>query len=96
MLATMDEMVDDRFDRWKDRIHPEEIEKLMNLLGAIDELEGKILRLRYGIGGEGPYTLKVIGEQVGLTRERVRQIEVQALRKLKARIDASESGTKRL
>jgi len=41
-----------------------------------------VIRCRYGIGGEGTKTLTKIGEELGLTRERVRQLEVQALREL--------------
>lgn len=59
------------------------IQHLMNLLGEIDEREATILRLRYGLGGEDPMTLKQIGQRIGLTRERVRQIEHDALRKLR-------------
>lgn len=58
--------------------------RLGQVLGAIDEREATILRLRYGLGESGsePMTLKEIGKIVGLTRERVRQIEREALRKL--------------
>lgn len=59
------------------------IRHLMELLGDIDEREATILRLRYGLGGEEPMTLKQIGERIGLTRERVRQIEHEALAKLR-------------
>ena len=61
-----------------------EVERLKQLLRAIDEREALILRLRYGLEGGKPMTLKAIGEQLGLTRERVRQMEQDALRKLYA------------
>jgi RNA polymerase primary sigma factor len=59
-----------------------ELQRLKQLLLSIDEQEARILRLRYGLDGGEPMTLKAIGEKLGITRERVRQIEQQALRKL--------------
>lgn len=58
------------------------------LLEAIDDREAKILRLRYGLDGNEPLTLKEIGTHVGLTRERVRQIEIEALKKLNQRLES--------
>src|SRR3954464_12616758 len=68
----------------------DELKQLSTLLHKIDEREAKILRLRYGLDGNDPMTLKEIGQQIGLTRERVRQIEHEALRKLR---DAMAMGT---
>jgi RNA polymerase primary sigma factor len=65
----------------------EEIGVVLQLLEVIDEREAAILRLRYGLDGQEPLTLKQIGEQIGLTRERVRQLEIQALLKLHQRMD---------
>ena len=59
-----------------------EIEKIKTLLNAFDSREAIILRLRYGLIDGTPRTLKEIGLQLNLTRERVRQIENQALKKL--------------
>ncbi len=59
-----------------------ESELIQKLVGQLDEREAKILTLRYGLGDEEPMTLKNIGKHIGLTRERVRQIEGEALRKL--------------
>jgi RNA polymerase primary sigma factor len=59
-----------------------DLKKLVSLLETIDEREAKILKMRYGIGDKEPMTLKEIGKHVNLTRERVRQIENEALRKL--------------
>src|SRR2546421_2340710 len=61
----------------------DELRRLGELLDQIDEREAKILKLRYGLDGEDPMTLKEIGERIGLTRERVRQIEHETLRKLR-------------
>lgn len=62
----------------------DELERIDGMLSSIDERESHILRRRYGIGSERPMTLKEIGHELGLTRERVRQIENEALRKLHA------------
>jgi RNA polymerase primary sigma factor len=51
-------------------------------LSELDEKERKVLLLRFGLTGEEPKTLKEIGEAMSLSRERIRQIEAQALKKL--------------
>src|SRR5690606_3635090 len=52
------------------------------LLKEMDPREATILRLRFGLDGAEPKTLKEIGEVLSLTRERVRQIESEALKRL--------------
>lgn len=64
----------------------DEVALIYQLLESIDDREATILRLRFGLHGEEPLTLKEIGERVGLTRERVRQIEGEALQKLNGRL----------
>ncbi len=59
-----------------------QLEQLQRLLADLTDRESTILRLRHGLEGSTPLTLKEIGEKVGLTRERVRQIENQALSRL--------------
>ncbi|TWT69883.1 RNA polymerase sigma factor SigA [Crateriforma conspicua] len=54
----------------------------MELLDDLEEREAMVLKLRFGLVGDEPKTLKEIGETLGLTRERVRQIETDALRRL--------------
>jgi RNA polymerase primary sigma factor len=54
----------------------------MSLLGDLEDRESTVLKLRFGLGGVEPMTLKEIGAELGLTRERVRQIETEALRRL--------------
>ena len=60
----------------------DDLRQIMELLAKMDKREASVLRLRYGLTGEEPMTLKDIGDRLNLTRERVRQIEVEALRKL--------------
>lgn len=64
----------------------DDLETIQVLLEAIDEREATILRLRFGLTGEEPLTLKEIGQRIGLTRERVRQLEIQAIKKLNQRM----------
>ena len=52
------------------------------ILGRVSEHERRVLVLRYGLVDEEPKTLEEIGRRLGLTRERVRQIELEALRRL--------------
>ena len=58
-------------------------EQLGNVMEMLDSREQKILRLRYGLDDDTPRTLDQVGQEFGLTRERIRQIESQALRKLR-------------
>ena len=74
----------------KDMASPEEacLEMLMaeeaqRILATLSPREEKILRKRFGIGEIRPYTLKEVGVEFGLTRERFRQIEEKALQKLR-------------
>jgi len=60
----------------------EEKAKVLGLLREIDPREADVLKLHYGLGGRKPATLKQIGKQMGLTRERIRQIQRSALTKL--------------
>jgi RNA polymerase primary sigma factor len=50
---------------------------------VLTDREAKVLEMRFGIGDVEPMTLEQVGEQFGVTRERVRQIESKALRKLR-------------
>jgi RNA polymerase primary sigma factor len=59
-----------------------DIENIERCLQSISSRDAEILRMRYGLGGGRPMTLKEIGDKVNLSRERVRQIENEALRKL--------------
>jgi RNA polymerase primary sigma factor len=71
-------------------IHEDELERLEFLLDEIDHRAATILKLRYGLDGEEPLTLKQIGEKIGLTRERVRQIEHETLARLRTTLSPRE------
>ncbi|MFQ5442906.1 MAG: RNA polymerase sigma factor RpoD/SigA [Thermodesulfobacteriota bacterium] len=58
-------------------------ERIGDWLNMLEEGERSIIRLRYGLGNRGTMTLEAIGRVYGVTRERIRQIEVKALGKLK-------------
>lgn len=58
-------------------------EQLMEVLGTLTEREQKVLRLRFGLDDGRPRTLEEVGKQFHVTRERIRQIEAKALRKLR-------------
>lgn len=60
----------------------EELQKAVRLLDEIDPREAQVLRLRFGLDGREPLTLKEIGKEMGLTRERVRQLQKNALAEL--------------
>ena len=58
-------------------------EQLSEIIATLTDREQKIIRLRFGIGGGRPHTLEEVGNEFDVTRERIRQIEAKALRKLK-------------
>ena len=64
----------------------ETIKDIMGFLGQLDHRDARVLRLRFGLEGQDPLTLKEIGSVIGLTRERVRQIEIESLRRLRERM----------
>jgi RNA polymerase primary sigma factor len=58
-------------------------EQLLGVLDTLTPREEKVLRLRYGIDDGKPRTLEEVGREFNVTRERIRQIEAKALRKLR-------------
>ena len=58
-------------------------ENINEVLSALSEREAKVLRMRFGLHGNDNMTLEEVGRYFGVTRERIRQIEAKALRKLK-------------
>ncbi|HSX21417.1 MAG TPA: sigma-70 family RNA polymerase sigma factor [Gaiellaceae bacterium] len=63
-------------------------ETLRKILGTLSHRERRVLELRYGLDGEHPRTLDEVGRTFNVTRERIRQIENQSLKKLRALADS--------
>lgn len=61
----------------------ESVDRLKHLITELDDREKKILKMRFGLDGAKPRTLEEVSQEIGRTRERVRQIQNQALQKLK-------------
>ncbi|OGD08313.1 RNA polymerase sigma factor RpoD [Candidatus Amesbacteria bacterium RIFOXYB1_FULL_44_23] len=58
-------------------------ENIEEVLSTLTDREAKVLRMRFGLDGKNSMTLEEVGKEFGVTRERIRQIEAKALRKLK-------------
>jgi len=58
-------------------------ENIEEVLHTLSDREAKVLKMRFGLGGYKQMTLEEVGKEFGVTRERIRQIEAKALRKLK-------------
>jgi RNA polymerase primary sigma factor len=70
-------------------VESDSLHHVMAMLETMDAREATVLRMRFGLDDQEPRTLKEIGEQLGLTRERVRQIETEALNRM---ADSMEEG----
>jgi RNA polymerase primary sigma factor len=81
---SLDEMLMDGNAKTPDleMVEADDLQHVLQLLDKMDKREATVLRMRFGLDDEEPKTLKEIGERLGLTRERVRQIENEALSKL--------------
>jgi len=87
------DIIPDRLAQTPDQIigDVESVFRLMDLLDKLEERERKILEMRFGLRGGRPLTLEEVSQEIGRTRERVRQIQNQALVKLKQLL-ADETG----
>ncbi len=63
---------------------------LDHILGTLPEREALVIRLRFGLDDGHERTLKEVGEELSLTRERIRQIEAEALKKLRMHVRAED------
>lgn len=80
-----DFIADTRWDPYDHLSDSNMREQLLQLVDRLDERERVIIRLRFGLDNEPEHTLEELGRKLGLTRERVRQLEVRALKKLRQR-----------
>src|ERR687883_630136 len=87
---SLDEMLMDGHAKTPDTemVEADDLKHVLELLDKMDKREATVLRMRFGLDDEAPKTLKEIGERLGLTRERVRQIESEALSKLSESMQA--------
>lgn len=65
-------------------------ERIQKLLDGLDERERRILTLRFGLGSHEPHTLEEVAQQFSITRERVRQIEGVALKKIRYQLELEQ------
>jgi RNA polymerase primary sigma factor len=75
-----DDRTEEPFDTATERLQREDIQRALN---ALPERERQVIELRYGLRGHEPLTLEEVGRAFGVTRERIRQIENNTLKKLK-------------
>lgn len=86
--AKLGDLIEDTNTRTTNaHLEAEDDHKLIeSLLGCLDEKHKIVIKERFGFGGMTPKTLEEISERFGVTRERIRQIEAKALRKLRLRL----------
>jgi RNA polymerase sigma factor (sigma-70 family) len=86
-VRTLGELLEDETAQGPDEVSTASSVRraLARALNSLSTREGQVLRLRFGIGERKDYTLEEVGARFGVTRERIRQIEAEALRKLRHR-----------
>jgi RNA polymerase primary sigma factor len=63
-------------------IEADDLDRIFEFLSSLEDREATVIRMRFGLDSYNPMTLREVGENLGLTRERVRQLESHALQKL--------------
>lgn len=87
LVSLSEIMADPRVGTPQDRVfREEELATLRRLMDTIDEREAKVLRMRFGLDGCEPLTLRQIADEIGISRERVRQIVDEGLTRLNERL----------
>jgi RNA polymerase primary sigma factor len=71
-------------------VEADEIERIFDRLEHLEPREAMVIRMRFGLDDETPLTLREVGERLGITRERVRQLENLALQKLNDGLESTE------
>ncbi len=71
-------------------IRTDDLQKVLPLLDYLDPRERKIIDARFGLDGQKPRTLEEVGEEFQVTRERIRQIQNIALKKLRRALQKKE------
>jgi RNA polymerase primary sigma factor len=84
--ASLADFVEDEYSEHPHNIAAQKMihQDLRKTLEGLPERERKILELRYGLNGDDPMTLEEVGKHFGVTRERIRQMEIRTLKRLKA------------
>jgi RNA polymerase primary sigma factor len=82
--ASLADFIEDEHTRQPDQLTAHKImrEDLRKTLDGLPERERRIIELRYGLSGNDPMTLEQVGQEFGVTRERIRQMEIRTLRRL--------------
>ena len=88
--TTVGDLVADETADPIENIYKEEVNKIIEtVLSTLDEREAEVIKLRYGLDNGSPLTLEDVGKRFQLTKERIRQIEAKALKKLRNPIRAN-------
>ncbi len=91
--VALDDVLTDERSRTPDDllIEADDLDRIFKRISQLEEREATVIRMRFGLAPFVPMTLREVGENLGLTRERVRQLESQALMKLVSSLKAAET-----